>query len=272
MQDIHIADGYSAAGSLRYAIAMGKMRGEVFVLNDDLSIGPLQNPAERLVFLRTIILPPPPVEGETFEIDESDCVFSRWEALRLRCRVPGRIMLWISGSAADHVLLRMACHFLQGTRATLWYVPVPTFEGGYEAVAAHPPQALARFAPGARPLDAARVGILARAYTQIVAHPEPVRQCDANGVLHYRDIDCHDALLLDGCPPGWTRANRVIGTAMGRCEPRHVLCDSFFGARLRALIRAGRLESRTPLPDGWWDWRIEVRRPASAAGSDQPAR
>lgn len=272
MQDIHIADGDSAAGSMRYAIALGKMRGEVFALNDDLSIGSLKNAAERLAFLRTMILPPAPMEEETFDIDESDGVFARWEALRLRCRVPGRVMLWISGSAADHVLLRMACYFLQSTRATLWCVPVPTFDGGYEAVAAHPPEALARFSPGARPLSATTVGILAHAYMQIAARPEPVRQCDANGVLHYRDIDCHDALLLDGFPPDWTPAYRVIGSAMGRCEPRHALGDFFFAARLRALIRAGQVESRTPLPEGWWDWRIEVRQPASAPAPVHPAR
>ncbi len=260
MQDIHVVDGHSAAGSLKVALAAGRMRGEVFILNDVLCIGPLGSSAERLDFLRTVFLPPPHTQDEEFTIDESDCVFTRWRELQRRCQVPGRVMLWISAGASDHVLLRMACHFLQGTRATLWQIPVPTFEGGYEAVACHPPDALAAFAPAAEPLPRATVAALAAEYLAIAARPEPIRQRDADGTLHFRPIDCHDALLLACCPSVWTRASRVVGEAMGRCEPRHVIGDFFFAARLRALIQAGRVERRSPLPQGWWDWSIDVRQ------------
>lgn len=169
-------------------------------------------------------------------------------------------MLWNSGNASDHVLLRMVCHVLQGTRATLWQIRVPAFEGGYEAVAAHPPEALAGFAPDAAPLPHETVAQLAADYLTIAARPEPLRQCDRDGTLRYRPIDWHDPLVLACCPPVWTPANRVVGLAMSRCDPRQVMGDYFFAARLRALIQAGRVATRTPLPEGWWDWRIAVRR------------
>ncbi|WP_282296315.1 DUF3658 domain-containing protein [Stenotrophomonas sp. PS02289] len=262
MRDLHIAAGDSAAGSLRVAIATGRMPGEVFSINDDLAIGPLSSAAGRIAFLRTLILPPPHVDAEedSSDEDEDDDVFARWEALRIRCQVPGRVMLWISGSASDQVLLRMACHALQTTRATLWRVPVPAFEGGHEAVAAHPVDALVRFAPGARPLSADTVATLADEFAQIAARPELLRQCDANGALRYRAIDCHDPMLLDCCPRHWVPANRVIGNAMERCEPRNAMGDTFFAARLRALIDAGRVETRTPLQGRSWSWAVQVRR------------
>lgn len=260
MHDIHVVDGDSAAGSLRRALWNHSIAGEVFRLNDELSLGPLGSSDARLAFLRTIFLPPPHEAGETFTLDEGDCVFERWRELQVRSQVPVRILLWITDSASDHVLLRMACHFLKDTRAALWQVHVPADKDGYEAVAAHPPEALATFAPGARPVPATSVAALAQEYLQIAARPEPIRHCDAEGTLHYLPIDWHDALVLDSCPTTWTRADLVVGTAMGRCEPRHAQGDAFFASRLRALIDAGQVESRMPLPAGWWDWRAEVRR------------
>ena len=263
MQDIHVATCHSAAGTLRYAIDAFGLSGEVFLLDDELSLGPLDGCPARLAFLRDIFLPVPMprAPAEPVAIADEACVFLRWRVLQARCQQPVRVMLWISGNGADHVLLRMACHYLQGTRAVLWQIRVPPFKGGHEAVAAHPPEALARFATDAAPLSHEAVAQLAADYLTIAARPEPLRQCDTDGTLRYRPIDWHDPLVLACCPPAWTPANRVVGLAMSRCDPRQVMGDYFFAARLRALIQAGRVQTRTPLPGDWWDWRIEVRRP-----------
>ncbi|WP_313458284.1 DUF3658 domain-containing protein [Stenotrophomonas sp.] len=265
MQDLHIVDGDSAAGCLRHAIVTGQLSGEVFALNDWLSVGPLGSAAGRTDFLSTQYLPPPPGAGEPDDLEPGDDVFARWDALKTRFQVPGRAILWISGNASDHVLLRMACHMLEATRVKLWQVSVPAFGDWFESVATHPPEALARFAPTARPLSSATVANLAREFIAIAAHPEPVRHLDTDGTLRYRSIDLHDALLLTCCPYQWTPANYVAGNAMSRCERRNGLSDHFFAARLRALINRGQIESRTPLSDAGWDWRINVRR---AGGTD----
>lgn len=267
MQDLNIVGGDSAAGCLRHAIVTGQLSGEVFALNDWLSVGPLGSAAERTAFLSTQFLPPPSAAGEFDDREPGDDLFARWDALKARFQAPGRAILWTSGSASDHVLLRMACHMLETTRATLWQVSVPAFGNWFESVAAHPPEALARLAPSAHPLSASTVAALAREFTAIAAHPEPVRHLDTDGTLRYRSIDLHDALLLTCCPYQWTPANYVAGNAMSRCERRNGLSDHFFAARLRALIRNGQVESRTPLLDAMWDWRINVRR---AGGTDLP--
>lgn len=264
MGDLHVVDGDSAAAALRHAIITGKLSGEVFSLNDALAIGPLSSSAERLAFQRSMIVVPPHAQDEVFSFDEDHDVFARWDALRMRCQIPGRVLLWISGNASDHVLLRMACHTLQGTRAALWHVPVPAFEDGFEAVAAHSPDALARFAPRARPLSPGTVATLALEFADIAAHPEPVRHLEADGRLRYLPIDLHDARLLECCPTHWTPANRVVGDTMVRCDRRNGLGDYFFAARLRMLIDAGQVQCRThPLP-AWWDWRTKVRRVIAA--------
>jgi hypothetical protein len=262
MHDIHVVDGDSAAGSLRWALWNHRIAGEVFRINDDLSLGPLGSADARLAFLRTLHLPPPHDPDETCTLDEGDLGFERWRELQVRSQVPVRILLWVTHSASDHVLLRMASHFLKDTRAALWQVHVPADKDGFEAVAAHGPDALASFAPEAQPIPAAAVGELAQAYQQIAARPELLRLCDAEGTLRYLPIDWYDPLVLECCPTAWTPANRVVGLTMARCEPRHVQGDYFFAARLRALIQAGHVETLAPLPVGWWNWRTEVRRVA----------
>ncbi len=267
MQDLHIVDGDSAAACLRHAIVTGQMSGEVFALNDWLSVGPLGSAAERNAFLSTLYLPPPSAAGEFDDLEPGEDLFARWDALKARFQIPGSAILWISGNASDHVLLRMACHMLEATRAMLWQVSVPAFEGWFESVAAHPPEALARLVPSARPLSSATAAALAREFIAIAAHPEPVRHLDGDGTLRYRPIDLHDALLLTCCPYQWTPANYVAGNAMSRCERRNGLSDHFFAARLRALIKSGQVESHMPLSDACWDWRINVRR---VGGTDLP--
>jgi len=81
-----------------------------------------------------------------------------------------------------------------------------------------------------------------------------VRLRDDTGLLrrweHGRIIgvpmDCYDRLLIDACPPTWTPAARVVGTAMGRCGERNAMSDLFFSSRLRALIDGGRLQADGP--------------------------
>jgi hypothetical protein len=231
----------------------------VFKLQDTLSLGPLDSVSNRISFLRTMFLPPvgfidPDVEDSSYN------VFARWGELRARCQVPTRVFLWISGSGADHVLLRMACHYLQGSRAALWKVVVPPTCGGWEAVAVHTPEALARFSTSAFPLPVQTVKRMAEEYLEIVTHPEPIREVDAHGTLRYRPIDWHDAMLLACCPRHWTRAARVVGEAMGRCDPRNSLPDLFFVTRMAALVESGMMESRTPLPMIFWSWYIDIRR------------
>lgn len=259
MQDIHVVDGDSAQGGLRYAVQRYGLRGDVFALNDWLSLGPLDNPRARIDFMRTTYLPPVGFLDPDF-IVETDTVFARWSDLQARCQIPSRVIIWTSGSGSDHVLLRMACHFLQNTGAMVWQVVVPPDERGYEAVGAHNADALARFAQAMAPLPRERVSALAQEFAVIASHPEPLRECDANGVLHYRPLDWHDALVLRSCPRHWTRVGWVVGQSMGACDPRNAMSDMFFATRVRALIDAGKMESRTPMPYLFWIWNLEVRR------------
>lgn len=259
MQHIHVVDGDSSEGSLRYAVQEYGVRGEVFNLRDILSIGPLDSGPHRQYFLRALLLP----SAADIEPDADETIhtaFERWAALRARCQVPTRVILWTSSSGADHVLLRMACRFLQDTAAALWQVLVPPFADGSEAVAMHPPRALARFAGMAAPLSRGAVEQLAREYLEIATHPEPLREIDDQGILRYRAIDFHDGMLLDCCPTHWTRAARVVGDAMGRRDLRNRLPDIFFAARLDALVQTGRIEARGMLPVACWMRHVDIRR------------
>jgi hypothetical protein len=56
-------------------------------------------------------------------------------------------------------------------------------------------------------------------------------------------LDWYDPKLIACCPTDWPPAARVVGAAMGRCDPRNRMSDLFFASRLQVLIEAGSVEA-----------------------------
>jgi hypothetical protein len=242
MTDVHLVASNSAAGSLRVAVRELGLPGKVFCILDALDLGPLSDGRERLAFWRSLAAP-----GYSDELpsQEWDDAFASWRELRrsVATEKPQRLLIWVSESGADYVLLRMACHWLPGEDVALWRVPVPP-KGEYHAVAAHPPEALAAFAPRAVAIPRAEVTAMAEEHRRIAARPELLRECDVQGRLLFRTITAHDNFILSCCPDEWTPAARVVGNAMGRSDPRNAFSDMFVASRLQHLIAAGLVEGR----------------------------
>ena len=59
-------------------------------------------------------------------------------------------------------------------------------------------------------------------------------------------MDYYDSLLLGACSNEWTLAARIIGIAMGGCDPANSMIDLFFSTRLQALIAAGEIQADGP--------------------------
>ena len=59
-------------------------------------------------------------------------------------------------------------------------------------------------------------------------------------------MDYYDGLLLEACSIEWTLAARIIGIAMGGCDPANSMSDLFFSTRLQALIAAGEIQADGP--------------------------
>lgn len=244
MTDIHLVASDSAAGSLRVAIGELGLPGKVFNIMDALNLGPLSDGRERVAFWRSLAAP-----GYSDELPFQgwDDAFAPWRELRRSVAVekPQRLLIWVSESGADYVLLRMACHWLAAEDAALWRVPVPP-EGEFHAVAVHPPEALATFAPRAVAIGRAEVAAMAEEYVRVAARPELLRECDAQGRLLFKSITAHDDFILSCCPAEWTPAARVVGQAMGQSDPRNAFGDMFVASRLQHLIATGLMDADGP--------------------------
>jgi hypothetical protein len=244
MTDLHLVASPSAAGSLRVAAQALGLPGKVFCIMDALNLGPLSHGRERIAFWRSLLASgysdePPPEAWED--------AFALWRELResVAAEKPRRVLIWVSESGADYVLLRMACHWLEVEDVALWRVPVPPNDG-FHAVAVHPPEALAAFAPKAVAILRGEVTAMAEEYRCIAARPELLRECDAQGRLLFRTITAHDDFILSCCPYEWTPAARAVGEAMGRGDPRNSFGDMFVASRLQHLIAAGLVDVDGP--------------------------
>lgn len=244
MTDIHVVASDSAAGSLRAAVLGHGLSGEVFCIADALNLGPLTDGRERVAFWRSLAAP-----GYSDEVlsQEWDDAFAPWRELcqSVAADKPRRLLIWVSESGADYVLLRMACHWLSVSEVALWRVSVPPIDG-FHAVAVHPPQALAAFAPKAMAIPREEVIDMAEEYGRIVARPELLRESDAQGRLLFRSIAAHDVFILNCCPYEWTPAARVVGEAMGRGDRRNAFGDMFVASRLQHLIATRLVEADGP--------------------------
>jgi hypothetical protein len=244
MTDIHLVASNSAAGSLRAAVLGCGLSGKVFCIMDALNLGPLADGRERVAFWRSLAAP-----GYSDEVlsQEWDDAFAPWRELRqsVAADKPRRLLVWVSGSGADYVLLRMACHWLAAAEVALWCVSVPP-KDGFHAVAVHPPQALAAFAPKAVAIAREKVIEMAEECGRIAARPELLRECDAQGRLLFRSIAAHDDFILNCCPYEWTPAARAVGEAMGHGDRRNSFGDMFVASRLQHLIAAGLVEADGP--------------------------
>lgn len=244
MTEVHLVASDSAAGSLRVAVRELGLPGKVFGILDALNLGPLSDGRERVAFWRSLAAPG---YSDELPFQEWDDAFAPWRELHrsVAAEKPQRLLIWVTESGADYVLLRMACHWLAAEDVALWRVPVPP-EGEFHAVAAHPAEALATFAPRAVAIPRAEVAAMAEEYRRIAARPELLRECDAQGRLLFRPITAHDDFILSCCPDEWTPAARVVGEAMGRGDPRNSFGDMFVASRLQHLIAAGLVETDGP--------------------------
>ena len=242
MTDLHVVTSPSAGGSLKYAVEHLGLSGDVHCIMDDLRLGPLANEKERFLFWQGLSNGYDDDAGLAMH-GEND-VFAPWRTLRERVISggPHRVLIWASGSGADHVFLRMACHRLADTMTTLMHVLVPPRDG-LHAVAVHDPQSLAGFARDATVIPQGERRRLAAEFEAIANRPELLRECDGSGHLRFRELSFHDAFILENCSAEWRLAARVAGDVMGKSDPRNGMSDMFVHSRLQHLIDEALIES-----------------------------
>jgi hypothetical protein len=182
---------------------------------------------------------------DRWEYDRIDA-FAPWQELieRLHRDRHDAVVIWTGENVSEATFLAMACDRLAGRPEQIGYVTVPG-KHGRNYVAVHAPEELRACFSSWRALSDAERAVLAQDFARIREETGLLRRWQ-HGQLIGIPVDYYDGLLLEACGTGWSLAARVIGIAMGLCDPANSLSDLFFSTRLRALIAAGEIQAAGP--------------------------
>ena len=261
---LHLALGDSAAGCVRAAGALISPAIPLVAINvrDDLSHGPLDDGVARAKYWRACYR-----AFSDWAYDLADA-FAPWDELsqRLDRDRYDAVVVWAGENVSEATFLAMACHRLAGRSEQIVHLAVPG-KGGRNYVAVHAPEELSAFFESQdswRRLDPAARTALAEDFTRIRDETGLLRRWQQGRVIGV-PVDTYDDVLLRACGAGWAPAARVIGKAMGQCDPANSLSDLFFNTRLEALIAAGKVQADGP-QRSVLDYAVRRAAPPGAAG------
>jgi hypothetical protein len=234
---LHIALGDSSEGCLRVACRTHGMPGTAVGIPDDLSHGPLDDGQARIGYMRDCF------RGyDDWYLDVADA-FAPWRAMiaRIDEARADAVVIWSGENASEATFLAMACWWLGHRSARVLRVAMPGRDGRHY-VAIHTPAELADLFSSAQELTDTERAVFAADFLRIRGETGLLRRWEEGRILGV-PMDRYDRLLLASCPPTWTPAPRVVGTAMSRCDGHNRMSDLFFSSRLQLLIDAGRIEA-----------------------------
>lgn len=270
MTDVHLLCSLSAAGSLRQAFG----RNPAIVTAEHFpDLGPLDDGRRRSRFLRDMLRAGSHEQDwERIEAFVPDDAFAPWTEARARIAetAPERLVVWVSGSGADHVHLGMAARFLGDTGVPLWTVPVPPV-GDHHGVGIQYFERLRPMIETAVPLDAETCRRLAEEFDAIAARPEPLRMADPHGRLTFHDLSVYDDAILGHCTAEWKKGWWVVGDTLGHADGRNPPNQFIIMARLRHLAETGRVEIDCPVEQITRSFRVRLASgppPAATPGSE----
>lgn len=229
--------GHSAGGLLRQAARDFGLPGEVRVIDDDLSLGPLQDDKTRNEWWLT-------VHGPWREVAHQPDLYNQWQAVRDNLGGASELVLWSSNSARDYVFERMAASML-GDRVTLFRIAAPA-SGKLEGVSFHNPDALAGMEKSKRAMGPTEATNWAASFSNQLRQSSGIRVLQQGAIVARPENDL-DEYLLERCPLEWTKWYRPIGHAMADGDGRNLISDAFFSWRMRLLVEAGRVEAKGDL-------------------------
>ena len=234
---VHIALGESAEGCLRAACRAHGMSGAPFGIPDDLSHGPLDDGRARIDYMRDCF-----GGYDDWYLGVTDA-FAPWRAMiaRIDEARADAVVIWSGDNASEATFLTMACWWLGNRPERVLRVGMPGRDGRHY-VAIHTQAELADLLASAQELTDTERAVLAADFLRIRGETGLLRRWEEGKILG-APMDRYDPLLLASCPPTWTPAPRVVGTAMSRCDGHNLMSDLFFSSRLQLLIDTGRIEA-----------------------------
>lgn len=215
---------------MRESVRQGLLPGDVAVLNDDLSFGPL-DPEQRTSFWQML--------HPLFALDGAPD--RSWDRLR-QLATRREVVLWGGANPGDIVLLNAACDGLSDAPDAIWHVDVSSARSGAHFVAElRPVFAASLFPEYSRQLRPTEIRDRAAEYRRMATFSGSLRRYELGEVVE-APVDVYDPWLLQAMDSDWQPAAQVIGSAMARCDPHNRMGDVFFTWRLDVLAANGAVE------------------------------
>ncbi|MGV1758949.1 DUF3658 domain-containing protein [Rhizobium sp. A22-96] len=240
MKTLHVAPGFSAAGSLREALRLAGREDDVLPFGDDLTCGPINSDAAaRAAWWHPFY---EDAKGEHFQsfwrrIDETD----------------DRLVVWFGRHCAQELAFRLAFAFYMSGRAydvidvTDLHLPsrprddaTPTTYSP-QAVSLIRAETLATILDKAQPVVPEHDLASQNEWKRLMDENAPFRIVTPTGLVS-APLDYFDRVLLEHASPEWQKMARIVGDTMGlTCDPYYQVGDVMLQARLIALVDEGKL-------------------------------
>lgn len=261
----HIVTGDLAAAPLRDAIITEPtMQGEVVVIKDVLSVGPLQKPegtkfAEiRSAFWNEVVLN----EKNPIETDDLDVLIRTGNELAKNENAV--IWLWTAPIPADMCTYYWAVRYLGKYAGRLLVVNVaglPFLDDNGKlffpkSIAEIPARELVKARKLARQITPGEIEVDAEEWHKLVRENATIRTLDGGKRVTSRSADYYDAQLVSFCSQQYQKASKVINQAMAKFSiPTG---DLFLGWRLRKLAEDNRLQLQGDTTKALKDFDIKL--------------
>lgn len=242
MSNLHIVNGDSAAGLLRFVFSQKGIsnENEVSCFNDFLAIGPLNNlPTkegleQRSKYLNHLINQVPSEKTSSKEIQKDltsfyDHTFNDYK----------KVIVWYGENTAEKLLKQLCCHLVK--QSILYLINVSS-EGseGYRrrAVAECSPEIIEQFIPKLRKIAQIEYEENIEDWNKITQSKSLLRVYKTNNIIPVQE-DYFDISILEECKNKYTLLLKIAGQVMGK--GKQLITDTFIIYRILYLIETNQL-------------------------------
>ena len=261
----HIVTGDVAAAPLKEAIlAEPSMAGEVIVMKDVLSVGPLEKEeGQKFSELRSAFWQQV-VTNEKAPIQVDDLERLLQTANELSKNEEARIWLWIAPWPADICTYHWALKYLGKYMGRFYVVNIAGLpfldENGKvffpKSIGEIQPKEIIKARRLARLVTAGELEVDGDEWRKLVAENAAIRTLEGSKRLLSRDEGHYDSQLISFASHQYQKASRIVTQALSKFNiPTG---DLYLGWRLRKMAEAGRLELQGDITKALKDFEVKL--------------